>query len=78
MMHAMAKTNPPPTPLGPLEYQPPDPNGPLSDRRRRRFRFYGWFRLIYLLVMMGLLVFVIRYLLNYFNMIDQLSRPGGH
>jgi len=39
---------------------------------------FGWFRLIYLLVMLGALFFVVRYLINYFNMIDQLSRPGGH
>jgi hypothetical protein len=29
-------------------------------------------------VMVGLLIFVMHYLLNYFSLIDQLSRPGGH
>ena len=80
-MRSMAKTNPPPTPLGPLDYRSPDFGGdPTSPKasRRKRFRFFGWFRLIYLLVMAGLLVFAVRYLMNYFNMIDQLSRPGGH
>ena len=79
MMLAMAKTNPPPTPLGPLDYRGPN-EGPISPiaSRRKRFRIFGWSRLIYLLVMVGMLIFVIHYLLNYFNMIDQLSRPGGH
>jgi hypothetical protein len=80
MMRAMAKTNPPPTPLGPLDYRGENVDGPISDRasRRKRFRFFGWFRLIYLVVMVGLLIFVMHYLLNYFSLIDQLSRPGGH
>ena len=79
-MHAMAKTNPPPTPLGPLDYRRADVGDPISDgaSRRKRFRFFGWFRLIYLIVMVGLLIFVMHYLLNYFSLIDQLSRPGGH
>jgi hypothetical protein len=77
MMQAMAKTNPPSTPLGPLDYQRNDPAAPVP-RRRKRFRYFGWFRLVYLLIMAGLLVFAIRYLMNYYNMIDQLSRPGGH
>jgi hypothetical protein len=72
----MGKTNPPPPPLGPLDYRGSEPNATTAPRRKR-FRVFGWFRLIYLLVMVGLLVFVMHYLLNYFNMIDQLSRPGG-
>jgi len=76
----MGETNPPQTPLGPLDYRRPDLADPTSPAtpRRRRFRLFGWFRLIYLLVMLGALFFVVRYLINYFNMIDQLSRPGGH
>ena len=79
MMPEMSKTNPPSTPLGPLDYRRPDLEGAAAPApfRRKRFRIFGWFRLIYLLVMIGLLIFVIHYLLNYFNMIDQLSRPGG-
>lgn len=77
----MAKTNPP-TPLGPLDYRRPDladPTAPAPGQpRRRRFRIFIWLRLIYLVVMAGMLIFVIHYLLNYFNLIDQLSRPGGH
>jgi hypothetical protein len=80
MMQTMAKMNPPRTPLGPLDYRRADGGDPISDRasRRKRFRFFGWFRLIYLVVTVGLLIFVMHYLLNYFNLIDQLSRPGGH
>ena len=74
----MAKTNPPPTPLGPLDYRRPDLQDPSTPpKRKKRFRYFGWFRLIYLLVMAGALIFVMRYLINYFNMIDQLSRTGG-
>jgi hypothetical protein len=76
----MAKTKPPQTPLGPLDYRRPDLGDPTAPVpvRRKRFRIFGWFRLIYLVVVLGLLLFVVRYLLNYFNMIDELSRPGRH
>lgn len=74
----MAKTNPPQTPLGPLDYRRTDLADPTAKAtKRKRFRYFGWFRLIYLLVMAGALIFVLRYLINYFNMIDQLSRTGG-